>query len=283
MVDFANIARGLLSLEINTIQKDGMSGQKMPTAPNALVDLMELYWNYLCERASRLGFSQQPLAGWQQLVSLGFGQGRAPFPPPNPYPTGIEREAKNHLPDFLAAASKVVSLDTLGQLRDVAASLLEMQLRIDTIARGGEQFSTLADQLKPFRSDIARVAERIQEEERSILLRIQRNCDQLKALGPLAGGRTIDRHAPEKGYKPAELVQIRKAWDLGTEVILMQTVIQLDGDVVQRFEPGVDQASRATLHTLHAGAVDLSFRYWTSLIKVVAGFAGSAISGLVRS
>ena len=55
MTDFVELARGLLTLEINTVLKDGMSAQKMPSAGDARIDLAQAYHVFLCQQAGAFG------------------------------------------------------------------------------------------------------------------------------------------------------------------------------------------------------------------------------------
>jgi hypothetical protein len=62
----------------------------------------------------------------------------------------------------------------------------------------------------------------------------------------------------------------------------MQTVIQIDGDVVNRIQPGRETGEHKPLHDLHKDAVDISFRYWRWLIEALGRFAGQAVSSLLK-
>jgi len=47
---FYDIGRDLLSLEVNTIEKPNLTGRKMPALPHALLDIAEVYRDWLAER-----------------------------------------------------------------------------------------------------------------------------------------------------------------------------------------------------------------------------------------
>lgn len=288
MTDFAELARGLLTLEINTVEKDGMSAQKMPSAPNALIEVAQVYWDLLCRRSYDFGRAGKPLPEWANILSKDFDWGREPFPQsgdadrPIGSPAGEPRPPGHH-PTFLREAPATVTTDTLDHLREIATWLAEMQLRTCAVADGrSKMFSELRDKLTAAHIEDARRARRgFRAEERSIFHRIRRNCDQFKQITKRLDIE-ITRDTSCEHFTSADVVQIRKAWDIGTEIVLMQTVIQIDGDVVNRFQKGIDDVSHAQLHALHAGAVDLSFKYWRWMIDALAKMASASVAALFR-
>lgn len=134
-----------------------------------------------------------------------------------------------------------------------------------------------------------------------ILLRIKRMSDQIKgALGALARREgedpkqfifsrkgdekapgTEDRGAeapPVLNFVSDELVVIRKAWELGVEEIVMQTVIQLDGDVVTRIQPHLADENHRMLHAIHNQNVSVAVQFWNQLIGIVV----DSLKGFIR-
>jgi hypothetical protein len=304
--DFIPLARNLLTLEINTVEKDGMSGQKMPAGPQALVETAEAYWDFLCREANSFGTQGEPLAPWLRVISMSFDWGMEPFPPPPNEPsqaievrTDLEGRSTKPLEqsngrrvwkgDFLRDAPETVTAETLDDLRQVAFWMAEMRSRILSLADSrSDLFGTLRGRVaqlvleESWAATVRGTARRFRTQDRSIFHRIRRNCDQLKAIFD-SGPAEITRRSPDEDVRSTELVALRKAWDIGTEVILMQTVIQIDGDVVSRFQSGLEGGERAQLQTLHASAVDISFRYWGWLIEALGKIAGQTVSSLLRS
>jgi hypothetical protein len=286
-MDLRELAKGLLTLEINTVRKDGMSAQKMPTAPHAIVEVAQVYWDFLCRNATDFGLTGTSLPSWSRKLSRSFRWAREPFPQPdeddvrtvdNP---GNEPPPAGYAPTFLANPPTAVTVEVLDHLREIAAWMAEMQLRTKAVAEGrANAFSDIRAQLtEPELADARSAARYFRQEERAIFQRIRRNCDQLKELAAKhpAG---ISRATPCEGFETADLVFIRKVWDIGVEVVLLQTVIQIDGDVVNRFQSGMDDPAKAQLHALHASAVDLSFKYWRWMIDALGRIAGETVSSL---
>ncbi len=76
-------------------------------------------------------------------------------------------------------------------------------------------------------------------------------------------------------FSPEELGIIRKAWELGVEEIAMQTVIQLDGDVVTRVQPKYTGEIYKGLHDLHNQGITTSIKFWNTLVELVQNFVKS--------
>jgi hypothetical protein len=76
---------------------------------------------------------------------------------------------------------------------------------------------------------------------------------------------------------------VRKLWELGTEEVAMQTVLELDGDVVLRISPRYAGQNADAIHKLHNASVDLSYQYWNTIIKLVAQFIDTVFKSLFRN
>ena len=88
-------------------------------------------------------------------------------------------------------------------------------------------------------------------------------------------------HYPPYNLAPDELTTLRKIWEIGTEEIAMQTVIQLDGDVITRITPRHTTESHEdkVLQRIHSESVSLSMSYWGTLVQVASGFFEMLVDG----
>ena len=82
----------------------------------------------------------------------------------------------------------------------------------------------------------------------------------------------IESTQPAFPLTPDEFLLIRKLWELGLEEIAMQTVIQIDGDVITRVHPKYAAVSYQSLHTIHQDGIRMSVAFWTELIGIVEAF-----------
>jgi len=79
----------------------------------------------------------------------------------------------------------------------------------------------------------------------------------------------------EMAWRPAldDRAKVRKIWEVRTEMVLMQSMIQLEGDVVTRFSPLVSDQSNRQVIEIHQQAIKTSTRMWSVLIEAVASLA----------
>lgn len=196
MADFAerfgDIVRGMLSLEINTIVKEGMSATHMGPPAEALEDIAACYASWLRKHG---------------------GQPTAP----------IGAVTANYFKDLLA------------------------------VEAGKVKAATSSD-------GVAVIATRIQRSSQALAAKFD------KLLGP--------------NPDPDELVHLRKVWEMGTEEVVMQTVLWIDGDATQRVHPAYTGKAHENLLNVHAASVAASLNYWKSLGDILVGFFRSAWSEL---
>jgi len=233
------IAGDLLNLEINTIIASGMVAQKMPEPGHALLDIAKHYQGYLQNAYAQIDAAQH---------SSGITHAEA-------IPRVELRQCYADDATFFA-------------LREQADSALAAR---EQLRRAGIELGT---------------------DEDAILLRIQRNCDLLRSLfrgladrGVVIKPDEISRNSlatnedvrRKLALLPHEMVALRKIWDLGTSRVVMQTVVQLDGDVVNRIQQGCETSTFKCLHDAHGELVRTSLGQWQFLAKTVAEFAGSMV------
>lgn len=76
---------------------------------------------------------------------------------------------------------------------------------------------------------------------------------------------------------PRDRIMIKRIFDLGTEQIVMQTRIGIDGDVVTRIEENFAMHPKQMVIDCHDRHTSLSVKYWQSLIIIVKDF----VSGII--
>jgi len=76
-----------------------------------------------------------------------------------------------------------------------------------------------------------------------------------------------------------QLSFIRKAWEIGVETIVLQSTLQLDGDIVTCIQKGYANATHKTLHEMHLGVTRLSIDTWETIVRLVIGL----LSGVTES
>jgi len=84
--------------------------------------------------------------------------------------------------------------------------------------------------------------------------------------------------------RESDLMSIRKIWELGAEVIAMQTIVQIDGDVITRLNPNfLDEAQYPKLHDYHNQGVNIALAHWNSLVTVAKELLVATAKGISAS
>lgn len=259
----------LLSLEVNIIVKRGMTARKMPDVPHALLDIFSDYDLWLCRQAVLLN------EAWSRFLGRPAAAAFESAPP-----AGTQLVEGGKLIAGLDVSSffdtgTTVNADAFDKLRGEARQAEEMYGLLVTNG-------LLEDDGSPI-----------------ILKRIYRNCDQIKAIlqgRGLDGGdsnaklkrsadKGISRGSAKVGDVPLaadEMLTIRKAWEVGTETVLMQTVAQLDGDVITRVQQARLTAGDKPLHDLHQAAVGNALQHWQFLVNTFVQITTRAAGFLAR-
>lgn len=85
---------------------------------------------------------------------------------------------------------------------------------------------------------------------------------------------------------PDQIALIRKATEIGTQQILMQTVIQIDGDITTYLSTRFlqfDPTTRTMVNNLHNQSIGTATKFWADLFKAVANLAGKAFNEIFES
>jgi hypothetical protein len=258
---FRTIAENLLSLEINTIVTDQISGQKMNQPEHALIDVADMYRSFFDGLISQCGTDHlRDIRKARNANANGYA----------------EREK-------LKVAGDWDDWPCLGQIRSQASFKVF------------NWFGILAQNLLAVRGDLDKDKVGLTAAQVSILDRIWNNSDQLKGVfGHLQSTESLLSRAEAAATSdkpplsplqhielaPEDIVLIRKVWEIGLDVIEAQTVIQLDGDVVTRIRQDMlgDRKRMEDILSVHNRAVDTSLGFWKGLVGVM----GSFISGVAQ-
>ena len=250
--ELSDFGYDLFNIETNTILKEGMTARKMPALPHALLDIVETYSDYLI---NEIGLDRRALWGLPPA-------GRETWVPVYARPGG-RWEADG-------------GWDSFDRMRWAAVAALGHPGAWDVPSRGAERRVTLArnwcncDQLKGIIAGLA------QRHEWAPLLGRTRK-DVVEAITDRAGRA---EHLPTA---PAEyLITVRKAWDIGVELVVMQTVVQIDGDILTRIQQSLPENERESLLKVHERMVDTGARHWQTMSEMLARLVGDLGRALFR-
>ncbi len=251
----------LLNLEVNLIIKPGMTARKMPAPRSALANIAEDYEDMLA------GFAALVLPVWEErgrvppvrVLSAEDATARGPSRSKHSRVGDDGMLSEIHVGSMVTRPDDAVGFDTFDRLREWA-------LETAAISR---TLAAVTDW--PSRDELA---------ARGVLFkRVFRNCDQLKAMldGLPHEDEARTRVRRDVALSSEHLLNLRKIWEVGTETVVMQTVVQLDGDIITRVQQGSTSASNKAIHDLHREAVESAIRNWQHLGQTVAQFLTSAL------
>lgn len=242
MADFGDIARKLLTLEIDTIVSDGISAERMPTDGQALIRIAQLYKDFLSRVIDEVRDAGSDVPGLPGFV--GEDGQTAPFD---------------------EWSVRTGGLRTFGTLRSAAQ-----------LCQGA-------------RAAVPR-PHAMRGEHDPILARVAGSCGDIQALLRRMGLKevTIDEPtvewAEESGaawpaFNSDTLLALRRIWETGVDVVVMQTMVRLDGGVTTRVLDGWDTPEAAPVHDLHYRGVDISLARWGFLVQTAKDLAGFFFGG----
>ncbi len=84
-----------------------------------------------------------------------------------------------------------------------------------------------------------------------------------------AMGRSGVAQAVKMDLDPKDMLLIRKTWELGTAQIAIQTVVQLDGDVMTRISPAYAHGGWQGLHRVHHKGLHVSMGMWKEMVGLI--------------
>lgn len=205
------ILEDIVTIEINTIVCNGMTGEQMVDPRHALFDIGVEY----IEALRKLG---------ADLDSL---------------------------PDTCKKDDKPVcgSKDVFSKLYEIARDFESTQTHTTCTPRQ----VTLVNRIKVKSGQIVALFDRLKGETNEFSRSAMNDPDTKK---PMVLGHD-DR------------VFIRKIWELGTEEVVMQTVITLDGDVVSRVQRDFASKDHDVLHRLHGEGIKIALSTWATIIETI--------------
>ena len=279
------LAGDLLTLEVNTIVKDNMSGGKMPSSKRRV--LQEVADNYRAKLVA-YGVCQYGAAAPQTEPVLGRPEAREGAPYLQWAFSGewsfyeIRRLSRLGLQDMQGQLEKLEE----GKDDKRRARLISRQAMLLRIYRQTGNLIGLFKVCKErFVREIADGKDGFSTEV--VAGAAEGSTYQPFPSQPESAGWNNDiskadmNKVDDLDLSPEHITLLRKAWELGTQQILMQTVVQIDGDVTSYISGqlmNMPLEAKQMLMALHDDSVRTSTTMWKNLFDTVANLAGTAFS-----
>jgi hypothetical protein len=235
----------LTHLEINTIIKDEMTATKAPSSPRLLLySLSSTYYNKLIF----LGEKYVPYLGPVEAGTRNLFRGKEEFLGSG-YNSFHELSHRAESAAFMIKQNKVII--PFPEI-DVDADTMMLQ-RIETISNDVRSILKMADTVKGIPVD----------GRDTYLFDLEETISNFRTM------RSEDADKLELDLDLRQLMVIKKANDIGTEKVILQTVIGMDGDVTTRISKAFADKPVSFINEMHHEAIGISVDFWKSLITVV--------------
>ncbi|MBB6459180.1 chitin synthase domain-containing protein [Flammeovirga kamogawensis] len=273
-----SLASELLTLEVNTILKENTTGAKMPVNKRmALRDIIERYKQTLveygvCEIAKGNPPSKDG-SGKPKFLLRFKGAGEYSF-------YEVKRAAHQGKQYYESLLPKMQTEEQLVQLKE----------RIQLLYRIERQSSNFIGMFK-----LERTKMKIDEHQG-----LAGYDNEFKApdnigeydpypsqMGSIKWNNDILLHEMNTvqplDFDSEQITQIRKAWELGTQQVLLQTVVQIDGDITSYLTPKfvkLPDTLRDMVMNFHQSSTNEATSHWSSFFKVISDLTGKAFSSV---
>lgn len=246
----------LTHLEINTIIKDEMTATKAPSSARLLLDsLARTYYKKLILLGEKyvefLGPLPENTRNLFRGVEINLGSGYESF---------------HELGDRAKSAAQMLK-DNRGKLpfeNDAIDADISMLRRIETISNDVRCILKMVDTYK---------GPKVNDRDTYIFDK----KDEIEKFRTSPGKIA---EANELKLDLRQLMLIKKANDIGTERVMLQTIIGIDGDVTTRIAQAFANQPITFINDMHHEAIGISVRFWQNLVKVVVKLGKSLIKNL---
>ena len=286
------IGRDLLAMEISTIESDTITGRKMPWFPHAVIDILSKYADWLADvgklDVDKILALEKPLTP-EVLVEIARGGGE-------PGAAAISNGLR-HVEQLRLAAKMIVDNELMervggNQLDDVARGIAHrIRRNCDQLKAMVIRFRTMKSWrtylLTPSARNMVAGSGRAGGERG---LGWGAGSDDSAEFGEIDKGLTRVQiaesvsAAKEDGEEPVldsdASTRLRKIWELGTDVVVAQTIVHIDGDTVTRLQSGLGEGERAYLLEVHNRAVGTATSQWK--VRRVRGVGGRGGESALR-
>ena len=272
---FKDIATDLFNIEVNTIVDKSITAQKMPNPRHAIIDIGREYYVALTEMGSNNDASNAEDV--KKLEELGERNIYGSFNAFDTYRTIAKRllgepESESDLkPSERSILPRIKDNSDLlkGLFSALCSRDQDLNPELDNRCKAVPE-----KDLSP--NTLVEVSFAIDEEHTRSLTNEYTRSDLINDIGILP--------LPLNEY---EVILVRKLWEVGTAVIVMQTIVQVDGDVISRLNPIIlEDMTYPKLQEYHQTGINIALDHWAGLVEVAKELvfaAGRGISGLLST
>jgi hypothetical protein len=287
VTQFKDIATDLFNIEVNTILDKHISAQKMPSLRHALIDIGQEYYATLTE----IGLTDEEAESEElrKLEEIEATNIYGSFYAFDAYRTRakqlIEDRKKRLLnepesKDFLTP-EQISILPRIKDNSDLLKGLFSALCSRDQVLNPKLENQCKAIPEEDFSPNmLINESVKIDEDHTKSLINAYTRIDLINGIDLISG-----IEIPTLPLNEYEIILVRKLWEVGTEVIVMQTIVQVDGDVISRLNPIIlEDETYPKLQEYHQTGINIALDHWAGLVSVAKELvmaAGRGISGML--
>jgi len=281
--DLTEIGRDLLVMEISTIESDSVTGHKMPWFPHAVIDILTKYadW-FVFTRELKMGTILALPGPLTRDVLLELSLDEAP---------DADTKLTNgwrSIEQIRRTAKLLVDDEVMRELGKKPLNDIEQSLA-NRIRRNCDQLKTVIVRFRgvdPWQhyflsaAALKNVAEARTDTGSNGAWSTFREADN--GLSRLGIAKSLERSGtPEKAVLDSDAaIRLRKIWELGTDIIVAQTIVHVDGDTVTKFQRGVEQEKLTYFLDIHNQGVETAVRQWGTLFEAFRALIGGVANAI---
>ena len=263
---FSDLVQDLHTLEVNTIEKSGMTARRMPPVPTAIAEIADFYRAWLSEAYGAEG------EAWAQSDSIDEDTRAAIAVVYEKLQQSTNQPNRPNEFDYMAEFARQIEqhgyFGVAGDDRIICQRIWRNAAYL---------YSLIVEADNPTGGQAKRPIKTVKYKDWTDTQQ-NGNITPLKSAKPteisLYNLAWIRDEVLERAWDVAfeDRAKIWKIWEVGTETVLVQTAIQLEGDVVTRISRRVSSSDSGGIMKVHQQGIETSIAMWSKIIDAVARF-----------
>jgi hypothetical protein len=263
MADFSfkTIAENLLTLEVNTIVKANMMATKMPSnRREAILEISRDYHFALVDLECR-----EPII-WTSGGVMAFLELRS---------RAVQgAKAINDVKHLLTDTDRQMYIEKqviLNRIQSQSEQLISMFV---SLAKGIKSDFDLQTYIKSMNDKATALA----KEQNITVEELYKTCDLYDGENCAWNNdlpRSKMQDIADLDLNTTQVSLIRKIWEIGTEQVVLQTIIHADGDITSRISERLLQKPNPVLFQIHHESVQGAVGFWTNIVETIGKMAAN--------
>jgi hypothetical protein len=263
MADFSfkTLAENLLTLEVNTIVKANMTATKMPSnRREALLEISKDYHLALVDLGCR-----EPII-WTAAGVMAFFELRS-----RAIQGAKTIDDVKHLLNDVDRQMYIEKQVILNRIQSQSEQLISMFVALAKIVDDNFDLQTYRKSMNAKAENLAKAQNTTVEE----LYKICELHDEESFTWNNDLPRSKMQDVNDLDLNTTQVSLIRKVWEIGTEKVVLQTVIHADGDITSRISESLLLKPNPVLFQIHHESVQGAVSFWINMVETIGKMAAN--------